>query len=877
MSMMSNVFKGVGSTLGQIAKSEPGKTFLIGGTTSMAVLGLGLWSSLSEDTLKNESVYARRYIAKYRKYNIEQAAAAGGTTTNLQILLHLYFAPREHLFFVIRCAPWPSAAHKVGQWPGRKSSVEDAALIGGGKRASGAPAPWRGGVGRMTKVRSRRRGPPERCGQPRPAAIGSWKLLWLAARSVQLSECETDGYSAVMSTPLRGGGRKDNLAWTNAVMRDAGASSANAQSDSSNGALAREKPSTRELRHPPAPTPSRLKLRRRRDVLAVLVRRGMGVLARVDLPVKYAEIVLLVRVAAQRASQLEVVAARVGEVARVDEVVIHDLANRDAVRLDLLAKRVQLLQALAAVGHVVVHPDRPRLEEARRVAAGLWLLELHKGDFVAVASLQKAVLGAADAMHGVDGAELHTHGAFVEADGLLHVLADERDVVEAAGHARGALVAERGAVLARVHAVLRAGPRVFIALPQDGLGRHDLAAAWATAVAPAAAAAAAAAPAAATAAAAAGGAAAAPAPAPAAAGGAASTVAAPAAVAAAAAGAPAAREDVLDERGNCEAGGAIGLHVVDRACDVEVGPLDAVAHKGLEKQAGRERPARTRAGVAQVRDRAVQSALVASVQRWRQNGSPARAAAASRSAAISGLRAKSPATSSPSAMMQAPVSVATSITSLQPRSCAKIMASAQREAALRVRIVHLDRGTVARAQDVAGPHGVAAGHVLAGGHDEMHLDVVRLDRRDGLGGAQHGGGAAHVELHELDQRAVADLDVDAAAVKGDPLAHQRDALADRAGRRVGGVDEPRRLARPARHAQVQPHPVVSVRGAGLRVEHVHAEAAAAVVQAAAEAGQEGWRGDVGRRVDQLEGRAHAGGDLGAVCHRRALRRVVAAP
>jgi len=77
MSMMSNVFKGVGSTLGQIAKSEPGKTFLIGGTTSMAVLGLGLWSSLSEDTLKNESVYARRYIAKYRKYNIEQAAAAG--------------------------------------------------------------------------------------------------------------------------------------------------------------------------------------------------------------------------------------------------------------------------------------------------------------------------------------------------------------------------------------------------------------------------------------------------------------------------------------------------------------------------------------------------------------------------------------------------------------------------------------------------------------------------------------------------------------------------------------------------------------------------------------------------------------------------------
>jgi len=70
---MNGIFKGLGSTFAKVV-SQPNKRdfMVIGLGTGFFFMGIMTWSGLSEETLKNDSVYARRYFGKYRQYNLEQ-------------------------------------------------------------------------------------------------------------------------------------------------------------------------------------------------------------------------------------------------------------------------------------------------------------------------------------------------------------------------------------------------------------------------------------------------------------------------------------------------------------------------------------------------------------------------------------------------------------------------------------------------------------------------------------------------------------------------------------------------------------------------------------------------------------------------------------
>ena len=93
----------------------------------------------------------------------------------------------------------------------------------------------------------------------------------------------------------------------------------------------------------------------------------------------------------------------------------------------------------------------------------------------------------------------------------------------------------------------------------------------------------------------------------------------------------------------------------------------------------------------------------------------------------------------------------------------------EHEAALGVGVGDLDRLAVGGGDDVAGPVGVAARHVLGGRGDGQHAHR-QAELGDRAGGLDHGRAAGHVALHVLHvQRG---LERDAAGVEGDRLADE---------------------------------------------------------------------------------------------------------
>ena len=92
-----------------------------------------------------------------------------------------------------------------------------------------------------------------------------------------------------------------------------------------------------------------------------------------------------------------------------------------------------------------------------------------------------------------------------------------------------------------------------------------------------------------------------------------------------------------------------------------------------------------------------------------------------------------------------------------------------------VRVQYFDGLTGKRCHDVARPLGVAARHVFDRGDDADDL-TSRLELRDGLHGADHGGAASHVVLHLL--HAIGGLDGNAAGVEGDAFADQGQVVSD---------------------------------------------------------------------------------------------------
>ena len=110
----------------------------------------------------------------------------------------------------------------------------------------------------------------------------------------------------------------------------------------------------------------------------------------------------------------------------------------------------------------------------------------------------------------------------------------------------------------------------------------------------------------------------------------------------------------------------------------------------------------------------------------------------------------------------------------------------QGEPSLGVGVVDLDGFPVFRPEDVVGPVGVPAGHVL--GCPDQAVDLQReAQGADSPHGRQDGAGPGLVPLHGA--HVVPGLDVQAAAVKGQSLADEGDAPLRRAFRLPGEVDE----------------------------------------------------------------------------------------
>ena len=97
-------------------------------------------------------------------------------------------------------------------------------------------------------------------------------------------------------------------------------------------------------------------------------------------------------------------------------------------------------------------------------------------------------------------------------------------------------------------------------------------------------------------------------------------------------------------------------------------------------------------------------------------------------------------------MLIAPVSVATSMIAVAPCFDGVGEAVGEDEAALGVRVDHLDRLAEHRLEHVAGLDRGAAGHVLGRGHDADDVDAG-LELGDGAHGGDHRGAAGHVALH----------------------------------------------------------------------------------------------------------------------------------
>ncbi|GIX64296.1 uncharacterized protein BcabD6B2_37310 [Babesia caballi] len=170
-------------------------------------------------------------------------------------------------------------------------------------------------------------------------------------------------------------------------------------------------------------------------------------------------------------------------------------------------------------------------------------------------------------------------------------------------------------------------------------------------------------------------------------------------------------------------------------------------------------------------------------------------------------------------------------------------------------VAHLDGLAVGGRDHVAGPVGVRPGHVLAGGADEVDLHAARLERGNGLGGAENGRHAAHVELHQLDLAGGA-LDVQAAGVEHDALADEGDLGLDVPLADVGGVQELRGVAATLPDGQVGAHAQRAAVGLGQDLDR-QPQGRVLLLHVVGH----GHRvGVVGRRRDELTRRVHRHGE-----------------
>ena len=137
---------------------------------------------------------------------------------------------------------------------------------------------------------------------------------------------------------------------------------------------------------------------------------------------------------------------------------------------------------------------------------------------------------------------------------------------------------------------------------------------------------------------------------------------------------------------------------------------------------------------------------------------------------------------------------------------------AEDQPALGVGVGDVDHLAVERADDVAGPRRVRAGHVLDGRRDGQERGA-RGQPGDGRDGRDHGAGTGLVHLHLF--HPVGRLDADAARIEADALADDREMPAERvvlAGAAGAQDDHPRRVVAAAADGH----------------EHAHAELGGAV-------------------------------------------------
>mmetsp|Transcript_27773 Transcript_27773/g.70797 ORF Transcript_27773/g.70797 Transcript_27773/m.70797 type:complete len:302 (-) Transcript_27773:1088-1993(-) len=251
----------------------------------------------------------------------------------------------------------------------------------------------------------------------------------------------------------------------------------------------------------------------------------------------------------------------------------------------------------------------------------------------------------------------------------------------------------------------------------------------------------------------------------------------------------------LGQRGRTKAGGQARLLIPHGAGNVQVRPLHLLLDELLEEQRSRDGAASAAARVLHVGAGALQLVkvtalkghtphlLARSLGRLLHRGSgrvggreEARDVVAQRDDARARQRGGVHDGGGPALLLSEPQRVS------------------QRQAALRVRVVHLHRLAAGAGQHIAGPQALASHHVLARGDDEVDLCASGLHGAHDARSTQGGRSTAHVKLHQLNHRARAGLQVVAAGVERESLAHHGHLLVGRpALGRVGQVDEARRL------------------------------------------------------------------------------------
>ena len=125
----------------------------------------------------------------------------------------------------------------------------------------------------------------------------------------------------------------------------------------------------------------------------------------------------------------------------------------------------------------------------------------------------------------------------------------------------------------------------------------------------------------------------------------------------------------------------------------------------------------------------------------------------------------------PSAMTQAPVSVAASITAAGLNRLAYTKHVGEHEASFGIGVDDLDVLAVRRLHDVARLHRFAGRHVRRRANETHDVDR-KFQPADRFHRPEHAGRAAHVELHPL--HALRRLDGDAAAVEAESFADEHD-------------------------------------------------------------------------------------------------------